>query len=68
LLISADDTSSELSTDELLDHWYPTVPRRPGTRDARWSLLDGTRAREILGFVPSYRWSENSQQKRITAD
>jgi Nucleoside-diphosphate-sugar epimerases len=61
-LISADDTSSELPTDELLDHWYPTVLRRPGTREAHWSLLDNTRAREILGFVPSYRWSKNEER------
>ncbi|HVU66695.1 MAG TPA: NAD(P)-dependent oxidoreductase [Ktedonobacteraceae bacterium] len=61
-LVAADDTSSELPTNELLDHWYPAVPRRPGTRNARWSLLDTTRAREILGFVPSYCWSNNEKR------
>lgn len=56
--ITSNDTTSELPTDELLDRWFPTVPRRPGVRDARWPLVGGTHAAAVLGYVPCYRWSE----------
>jgi UDP-glucose 4-epimerase len=56
--ITSNDTLSELPTDELLDRWFPNVPRRPTTRDARWSLIGGTRAAEVLGYIPRYRWSD----------
>jgi len=56
--ITSNDTNTDLPTNELLDHWFPTVPRRPKTHEPRWSLIDGTRAEEILGYRPRYRWSE----------
>lgn len=56
--ITADDTTSEIPTDELLARYYPNVPRRPGKREGRWSPVENTRAREVLGFVPRYRWSD----------
>jgi len=59
LFITSNDTTSEHPTDELLDRWFPTVPRRPGNRPARWSLLDGTRAAEVLGYSPRYQWVES---------
>jgi len=56
LFIVADDTSSDLATDVLLERYFPAVPRRPGDRPARWPLIDGTRATEVLRYHPRYRW------------
>jgi len=56
LFIVADDTSSELATDVLLERYFPAVPQRPGDRPARWPPIDGTRAAETLGYHPRYRW------------
>lgn len=56
--ITSNDTTSELPTDELLERWFPTVSRRPGNRPPRWSLLDGARAAEMLGYNPQYQWTE----------
>jgi len=56
LFIVADDTSSDLSTHVLLERYFPAVLRRPGERQARWPLIDGTRAVEVLGYHPRYRW------------
>lgn len=58
--ITANDTTSERATDELLDHWFPTVPRRTHSLEPRWSLVDGTRAQEMLGYRPQYHWSDVS--------
>ena len=58
--ITSNDTTSELPTDELLDRWFPTVPRRAHGHEARWSLIDGTRAEEMLGYRPRYRWSDGA--------
>ena len=58
--ITSNDTTSERPTDELLDCWFPRVPRRSGSQDARWSLIDGTRAAGGLGYVPRYRWSDTA--------
>jgi nucleoside-diphosphate-sugar epimerase len=54
--ITAGDTASELPTDELLDRYYPRVPRRSGRRRARWSLLEGTQAAAVLGYHGRYTW------------
>jgi len=56
LFIVADDTSSDVPTDVLLERYFPAVPRRPGDRPARWPLIDGTRAADVLGYHPRYRW------------
>jgi nucleoside-diphosphate-sugar epimerase len=60
LFITSADTTSDLPTDTLLERYYPHVPRRTVPSDAgpRWSLLDGTRAREVLGYRPEYHWPE----------
>ncbi|HEX4714547.1 MAG TPA: NAD(P)-dependent oxidoreductase [Ktedonobacteraceae bacterium] len=58
--ITSNDTSTELPTDELLERWFPNVPRRTNSREPRWSLIDGTRAEEMLGYHPQYRWSNLS--------
>lgn len=57
LFISAADTTAELPTDVLLDRYYPAVARRPGGRPPRWSLLDGARAAQVLGYHPQYSWT-----------
>jgi UDP-glucose 4-epimerase len=56
--ITSNDTSSELATDELLDRWFPNVPRRGTPQNTRWSLIDGTKASTMLGYTPEYRWAE----------
>jgi nucleoside-diphosphate-sugar epimerase len=64
LFITASDTSSDLPTDELLRRCFPRVPRRsmPSCADEpvadRWSLIDCTRARDLLGYRPAYHWPE----------
>lgn len=58
LYITAADTGSDLPTDTLLDRYFPLVPRRPGDRPARWSLLDLTRAAVMLGYHPRHRWQD----------
>lgn len=63
--ITANDTSATLATDELLNRWFPNVPRRQTTKDARWSLIAGARATEVLGYVPRYRWSEEMSASQI---
>ena len=57
--ITSNDTTSQWPTDELLDRWFPTVPRRsPETENPRWSLIAGARAAQLLGYQPHYRWSD----------
>jgi len=55
LFIVADDTAANLPTETLLDRYFPTVPRRTPLQ-GRCSLIDGTQAREVLGFQPQYHW------------
>ena len=58
LHITADDSLSELPTDQLFDTYFPNVPRRPGTRSEQWSAFDCTRAAELLGFHARYHWRD----------
>lgn len=58
LYITADDTTSELPTGDLLDRCFPAVPRLPGDRSPRWSLLEIGRAARVIGYRPRYRWQE----------
>ncbi len=58
LYITADDTTSELPTADLLDRCFPAVPRLPGDRSPRWSLLEISRAARVIGYRPRYRWQE----------
>lgn len=52
LYVTADDTTADLPTDELLARYFPRVPIRQGERPAHWSLLDITRAKTLLGYRP----------------
>lgn len=56
--VTAADTTCDLPTDELLQLCYPDVPCRPGDRPSHWSLLDNTRAQQILGYQPRHHWRE----------
>jgi nucleoside-diphosphate-sugar epimerase len=58
--LAADDILLDRPTDELLREYAPTVPLRrrvPG----RGSLIDTTRARELLGFTPRYSIHDHDQ-------
>lgn len=52
LYVTADDTTADLPTDELVARYFPRVPCRPGERPARWSLLDIGRAATVIGYRP----------------
>lgn len=57
LYVTADDTTSDLPTDTLLDRYYPTVQRRwPVGAAAHRPLLATARAETLLGFRPQYSW------------
>jgi nucleoside-diphosphate-sugar epimerase len=58
--LAADDILIDRKTDELLREYAPTVPlRRPV--QGRGSLVDTTRARELLGFSPRHSIHEGDQ-------
>jgi len=56
--ITSNDTLAEQPTNELLERWFPTVPRHSEAAEAYWSLIDGQRAASMLGYLPRYRWPE----------
>jgi nucleoside-diphosphate-sugar epimerase len=61
--ITANDTTSDLPTDTLLERYFPNVPRRARSEGAtelgdHWSLLDCFWARQVLGYQPKYTWRE----------
>ncbi|GIH06735.1 NAD-dependent epimerase [Rhizocola hellebori] len=53
VLWTAADTIMDRPTDELLDEWYPSVPRRPRSDE---SLVDCARARAMFGIAPNFSW------------
>ena len=55
--LSAADTFRPEDTQDLLDRHAPTVPRRRELT-GREALVDTTRARTLLGFVPRHTWTE----------
>lgn len=58
--LAADDILIDRPTDELLREYAPNVPlRRPV--QGRAGLVDTTRARELLGFVPQYSIHDEDQ-------
>lgn len=66
LFITAADTAVPVPTDTLLERYFPNVARRALSADGdaptdRWSLLDGARARVVIGYLPEYRWSSERQ-------
>lgn len=56
-IIAAADTVMERPSAELLDAEFPAVPR---SRDivGRETLLDITRARDVLGYAPQHSWRD----------
>ena len=52
LYITAEDTTSDLPTDELLDRYFPAYHGVPASARPRWSLLDISRARQVIGYQP----------------
>lgn len=63
LFVTAADTTSDLPTDALLTRYFPKVPRRASAAHSpapteRWSLIDNTRARDVLDYRPEHTWSE----------
>ncbi len=62
LYVAADDTTSVLPTDTLLDRYYPSVQRRwrEGNGAPYRSLLDTRRATEILGFRAHHSWRSST--------
>jgi len=73
LFITASDTTAELPTETLVDRYYPGMPRRQPLWDApplaeHWSLLDCTRAREVLGYRPEYTWRQVLAEQPARAD
>jgi nucleoside-diphosphate-sugar epimerase len=51
--ITAGDTTMDVPTDDLLDQFFASVPRRAHGGDPRWSLVDCSRAADRLGWRPS---------------
>lgn len=51
--LAAQDTLVPYATEELLDEYAPSVPRRAGF-PGRSAPVDTSRARELLGFTPQY--------------
>jgi nucleoside-diphosphate-sugar epimerase len=58
--LAADDILIDRQTDELLREYAPTVPLRRAVT-GRGSLIDTTRARELLGFRPQYSIHDEDQ-------
>jgi UDP-glucose 4-epimerase len=59
LLLCAADTDEKLPTRELVARHMPRVPWRGGAefdRDPYRALVDVTRAANVLGWKPQYRW------------
>ena len=56
--ITSNDILAEQPTDELLERWFPNVPRHIAPGEAYWSLIDGHRAASRLGYLPRYHWAE----------
>ncbi|MGH2411436.1 MAG: NAD-dependent epimerase/dehydratase family protein, partial [Chloroflexota bacterium] len=56
LFVVAADTTANLHSERLLDRYFPAVPRRIRPR-GRQSLIDATRASDLLGFQPQYGWA-----------
>jgi len=61
-LLSADDTSLETPTAELVDRYYPETPWPKQERDVYLaanpyrSLIDCAHAKEVLGWQPQHSW------------
>lgn len=73
LFITARDTTADLPSDTLLDRYFPQVPRHMPPADAsplseHWSLLDGTRAWEVIGYRPEYTWRQVLGEQSAGAD
>jgi nucleoside-diphosphate-sugar epimerase len=63
LYITANDTTSDVPTNTLLERYFPEVPRRPvpaygELSGAHWSVVDCSRASRLLDFQPEYTWRQ----------
>ncbi len=66
LFVVAPDTGALPPTPELLAEFHPDTPQRTpiGEHDG---IVSGARAREVLGFVPEYRWRDQLGPDDLTA-
>lgn len=55
VVIAAADTMMTIPTEDLLRTWFPTVPRRREF-EGTTGLFETRRAREVLGWEPTFRW------------
>lgn len=63
LHVTASDTTSALPTDALLARWFPGV-RVNGHDDVeRWSPLDASAGLTVLGFRPTYSWTDQKETR-----
>ncbi|MBD9372711.1 NAD(P)-dependent oxidoreductase [Rhizobium sp. ARZ01] len=56
-----DDTSSDLSTRELIERFYPGVPLKHDLGEFE-TLLSNHKARAVLGFQPKHSWRQYVKQ------
>jgi hypothetical protein len=66
VMVAAPSTLAPYPTEQLLDHYYPHVPRRrafPG----RTAPFDLGRARALLGFEAEYLWETEERPFDPTA-
>jgi nucleoside-diphosphate-sugar epimerase len=57
-LISAADTCMPIPTRQLIAKYLPGAPAPSGSLPSYGALFDVSRARELLGFEPQYRWED----------
>jgi nucleoside-diphosphate-sugar epimerase len=55
--VVADDIRSNVPTEELVERFYPGVPRKRPLGEYG-ALIDNSRAREVLGFSPTVSWRD----------
>ncbi|MCC3373993.1 NAD(P)-dependent oxidoreductase [Cohnella sp. REN36] len=58
LNVTADDTMSELPTEELLRICYPDVTARRASLEGRSAVVSNRLAKEKLGWLPLHSWQE----------
>jgi nucleoside-diphosphate-sugar epimerase len=61
IILAADDTSSNLSTAELVQRYLPDVPNNRLPREGRPSLLTNEKAKVMLGWRQQYYLQENAE-------
>lgn len=56
IILAADDTSSDLSTKEIIETFLPDVKDLRGPLNDRTSLLSNEKAKKLLGWTQQYTW------------